>query len=435
MTWSIDSVVFACIMGILVVSEMVKYKLFVEKLFGFSISYFWRITAIFSTMLVAFSWIDIVFFMYKVIIMIFSAIVFLLLSKGDWRKKVIFIPMTFFLFTYVDEILSRIIDFIIKSKLLKQNQYSYLLSNFIAIVMIIFVYFHKENNNNKIKKIFTWIFLVLIGISMPYVIITLENIINDLQDEQIVNKVQQLIVILFVGLVMLLIVILYVYDMNMKTKQYLENEIMLKETQKKYYESMLEKEEKTRRYRHDMSNHLVCLKGLAQGEENFKIIEYIDQMQTQFVEIQNSCYSVGNQILDVILNHWISQIQSGNIKVSGVCSDEIEIDSISLCIIFSNLLQNAVEELKDIDEENSNLNIHVNQKKDHIKIEIANTSRDKVFNKKTNLPKTTKRDKENHGIGLKNVKETIEKNRGYFECLWCDGIFKVSVILPLKKAI
>ncbi len=43
-------------------------------------------------------------------------------------------------------------------------------------------------------------------------------------------------------------------------KKYLETEKLLRQTQKSYYETMLQKEEDTRRFRHDIINHLMCLR-------------------------------------------------------------------------------------------------------------------------------------------------------------------------------
>lgn len=439
MIWNIDNIVFGCVLWVLAFSEMIKFRLFMEKVFAFPMRGFWKVTVIFSVCIAVFSRTSMVISAYKIIIMILAPVILMFVSMGSKIKKIIFFSMTFFLVTFIDEILSRMIDIAFsKYVILEQEQYAYLLSNLIVLMVLTLVCFYKfsssyirKRNSNTI----ICIFLVFIGISMPMAIVTLEEIVEYVQDEQLINTVRQLIFILFIGLIMLVLIILYVYDTNMKMEHYLEYERMLKETQKNYYESLLQKEEKTRRYRHDMANHLVCLSELAKRGENTKLIEYVNQMQNHYEEIQNSCYSVGNQIMDIIVNHWVQELEDINVIVRGACGDELAMDSIVLCIIFSNLLQNAVEELKSIESEDKYLKVYAKQRKDHVKIEIWNSSGKKEFQKKTGLPQTTKRDKENHGMGLRNVKETIERNKGYFECKWSEGSFKVSVILPLKKAL
>ena len=44
---------------------------------------------------------------------------------------------------------------------------------------------------------------------------------------------------------------------------------------------------------------------------------------------------------------------------------------------------------------------------------------------------TSKADKENHGIGIRNVKETVEKNGGIFKINIDQGEFMAKVAIPL----
>ena len=55
--------------------------------------------------------------------------------------------------------------------------------------------------------------------------------------------------------------------------------------------------------------------------------------------------------------------------------------------------------------------------------------------KSSGLPLTTKKNKKDHGIGLKNVKEMVEKNHGNFSWKCENREFKVVVILPVRKKI
>ena len=51
---------------------------------------------------------------------------------------------------------------------------------------------------------------------------------------------------------------------------------------------------------------------------------------------------------------------------------------------------------------------------------------------KNGLPKSHKLNKRNHGIGMLNVKNAIEKGIGSFEWYQKEKYFCVEVILPLK---
>ena len=72
------------------------------------------------------------------------------------------------------------------------------------------------------------------------------------------------------------------------------------------------------------------------------------------------------------------------------------------------------------------------EKKEDFTIEVVNCAQACKKRGAGELPKTTKKDAKNHGIGLRNIKETVEKNNGLFE--WestCDE-FRVKVTLPLE---
>ena len=50
---------------------------------------------------------------------------------------------------------------------------------------------------------------------------------------------------------------------------------------------MLQKEEETRRFRHDISDHIMCLMELANRDGAQNVKQYVDKMQEDMVAIQN----------------------------------------------------------------------------------------------------------------------------------------------------
>lgn len=67
-----------------------------------------------------------------------------------------------------------------------------------------------------------------------------------------------------------------------------------------------------------------------------------------------------------------------------------------------------------------------------MKFEVINSApeADKKETLVNGLMATTKADKENHGIGMRNVKETVEKNGGDFRINVGNGEFVVKVTIP-----
>lgn len=114
--------------------------------------------------------------------------------------------------------------------------------------------------------------------------------------------------------------------------------------------------------------------------------------------------------MDAILNQSLydAQQQGVTLKVSGYLPSNCRIETYDLCTIFANLLKNAVEASAFSKEKTVELSIK--NKDEEIMIRVRNTyfgGRKK--NGETYL--TTKR-QAGHGIGLNNIKESVERYQG-----------------------
>ncbi|MGF7144385.1 sensor histidine kinase regulating citrate/malate metabolism [Anaerotaenia torta] len=216
----------------------------------------------------------------------------------------------------------------------------------------------------------------------------------------------------------------------------MKTEYLLRHLQKSHYEIMLAKEEETRSFRHDISNHIMCLGEITKTGNLTEATRYIEQMQTALSEIQKKSYITGNEILDAILSYNIYRLGDGvNIHIAGFCNGILDVSNVELCSILSNPLQNAVEALIRQQEGRKYLNIHMHSTPNNFQLEIQN-SFDPEDNIMINgLPYTKKPDNKNHGIGLKNVKRLVEKNNGLFQLDIQPGEFNVLIILPMKECI
>ncbi len=218
---------------------------------------------------------------------------------------------------------------------------------------------------------------------------------------------------------------LYVKHVNEEMKTLMNNEVMIKDMQKKYYEALLDQEKGTRAYRHDMANHIMCLNALAAKGNLETLRTYLDDMQGELQKIQGRKYATGNEILDIMSNFYLPQL-SDKIKVNLRVRALPKIDEMNLCTIYSNLLQNAVEELNSCPNREGNLDIIFSQDEDVFKLMIANS----IFREKeSGSLETRKEDKKNHGIGLSNVKRVVNDLGGKIWINDKDNVFRVIVEL------
>ncbi len=221
--------------------------------------------------------------------------------------------------------------------------------------------------------------------------------------------------------------------MNEKLERTAETEQRLKEMQEKYYEAMLKREEETRKYRHDLKNHLICLDGLAREEHAEKTAAYIGSMQKQTAFVQRKFYDTGNKTLDSLVNYYGSIIEpDAKLSVSGRIERNLELTDADLCTVFGNLLQNAAEGIAQVKNEEKYIHVQMEQGREYLRIKIENSAplleiTGEQFSNK--FLRTAKRDRRNHGIGMRNVRDTLKRYSGTLKVTREPRKFIVEVIL------
>lgn len=232
-----------------------------------------------------------------------------------------------------------------------------------------------------------------------------------IDNEGFKNMAFALCILSYAGICLLGLFSIYVEKTNKKLVELRENEKMITAMQSRYYETLLEREEDTRKFRHDIGNHIICLDQLTKKGDIEALSDYIRGMESGIEKIRAHCYETGNDIIDILTNHY-TNILPENVKVHVSGSIRTKVDQIKLCTIYSNLLANATEELKKCTGP-AELDINFSQGREYALIEIKNTlSEESLKRNKEEMTKTSKKDTRNHGLGLKNVRRTLEELSG-----------------------
>lgn len=354
------------------------------------------------------------------------------------KEKISLILMSILLMSCAESILGIPIEYIFQSKYDKWESISISLLMLIFILIIIYLRETKKIQNSERCKEFikkhVGFFMLLLSVFLAFTIGGLNFAKERLQDIRFTILVNAISTVSFVCIGLIAWIMLYVNDKNTKMEETIRIERRLKNMQISHYKNMLQREVCTRRFRHDMNNHFICLNELIKTENFFIIEEYIKDMQKQMLEIKEKIYMVGNEIIDALLNHHLSNLKyDTKIEINGFCTNEITVSNVDLCKIFGNIFQNSVEELNRSENRNGYFKMNIKVGEQFTKIEIKNSISSQSL-KKTNLLKSNKKNKLNHGLGLKNIKETVEKNEGNFEIEIKGNEFIVRVILNnLKK--
>jgi len=376
-------------------------------------------------------------------LVMFAIVIMVLLISVESNYKILHILMLILVITTLDGLSGTPIEYMLNNYKGEMNiaDLEYLSSSFISFFLIIMVFVIRKRsnlfNNDKAMKFIRKRMYIVVAIMAFFLLLTIAGLNNEkayILNETFAMFVTIVSTISLFSVGLLGVFMIYIKNTNEKMEQLIESGRKLKDMHIKYYEALLEKEEDTRRYRHDLNNHLICLSELARSEKPDLVIDYIERMQSQMNNIQKKCYIVGNEVIDAILNYYLPKLsEEVKISVKGRFASDLKVNNVDLCTIFSNLLQNAVEAVTIESENAKKLQVVIHQGKDYSQIEIVNSVSTFYEEEKGGLKggflKTQKADKRNHGIGLHNVKETIERNEGVLDIKKENSTFSVNVIL------
>jgi len=241
----------------------------------------------------------------------------------------------------------------------------------------------------------------------------------------------------FAGISLLLVEIdiLYKKWLTVRVQNYAKAEHELNEMQKNYYLSLLEKETDTKKYRHDMNNHIICIKSFIDEGKYEELNKYIDNLYDQTISLVNKGFHTGNSIIDALTNYYVENLNPEiEINLEGKIVKELKIDDIALSSVYSNMIVNAIEAQKFIpDEKRKYINVTLKEGKKYAQIIVKNTMQYERIENTDNI-ETIKDDKENHGFGLANIRKRLDENHGNLDIEAKDYEFCIKATLPLVSA-
>ncbi len=208
-------------------------------------------------------------------------------------------------------------------------------------------------------------------------------------------------------------------EMELETMQY----------QKSYYQEIEKSQQTVRRMRHDMKNHLGVAAMLLRDGKYEKAEEYLHGLNQEFaVQAKSYC---PDPVVNAVLNAKMQKAQSEGIacEYQVDLQEALPMDDIDLCSLFANTLDNAIEACVKIrDAKERRILLKARWAKGHFSYEIENTKKNSVIEKQGNL-ETDKEDRAAHGIGLRSVRQIVQKYAGEIKIDYTDDSFRVTVLM------
>lgn len=200
--------------------------------------------------------------------------------------------------------------------------------------------------------------------------------------------------------------------------------------QKNYYEELEQNQKQIRKFRHDMNNHLSVVGYLLQKGELQKARDYFDKISV-YMQTANRKFCE-NSVVNAVLNAKYHLMTDA--KIDGFFHISIDkllfIDDVSLCTLFANTLDNAIEACQKIEApDRRKLELKCRYTENgYFSLELINSKINEIVVQK-NQYISDKEDKSAHGIGISSIRDIVEKYEGTLDISYDDTSFKVVILI------
>lgn len=332
-------------------------------------------------------------------------------------------------------------------------------SSLYVIIGIVFKNSYKDLSNSSISfavQIITFIFILLCEkknywmyvrkniyllnnstfILILTILVFLSGLSSSLSANTEYTNIKMLYIQIFtvILIILSLITIIFLLFNSISRKHYEQTSRLLDEKMKsqlKYYILIDEKDTEMRKFRHDFRQHMMCIVSMLEEKSFSDAEKYIRQLTNKFNETI-PLYKTGNYIADSILSDKAKECKDKKIdfKFKGIIPEQ-SLDPLELCTILSNALNNAIEACTEISQVPAYIKIVSDYKNNYWYLKIVNTSFSNI-EIHSNIISTTKKDIINHGFGLQNISDVVNKHNGEFKIEKKNNEFIFEITMCLK---
>ena len=311
---------------------------------------------------------------------------------------------------------------------------------YLAMIAVFVLLFHSIGNKDislsPFQKV-AYIFIAISGLAIGHYILrlTLESVdkFGDSSFSARLSLVDLFFIILF------LVLMLYIYQLGYSK----EENIRLLEEQKIYelerteFNSLSETTERLRKMKHDMQIYVDAINVLAKDKKWDELIAYTEQYHNTLATTQ-SAIATGNIAIDCILTAKLDYAEKHGIKTeySIMVPENFPLDSVELSSILGNIWNNSIEAGERLiisdPTEHPYIYFYIKPYQNMILIHIENNYDGVIKGSIDGDILSVKQGKE-HGLGIRLVKELVEKADGVLQITSDNKIFSVHIMIPDKE--
>lgn len=201
-----------------------------------------------------------------------------------------------------------------------------------------------------------------------------------------------------------------------------------------YDQYLITKEEEletNRKLKHDLKQYCIYLLRMFEERDYAKGIEFLQDMIEYRIDKKKNISNTDNIVVDAIINYKYPQMVDNDI---GFLMDldiptHVNVDNPDLALILGNLLDNAIEASKKINNEMRSIRLNMKSDMGNLYISMHNNYDGNIKLNQHGVIKTLKYDSQKHGFGLSSVQKCIEKYNGVLNISYDQKSFHVEVLI------
>jgi len=305
-----------------------------------------------------------------------------------------------------------------------------ILSQALLLVIILFIHRYMLKKSMDVLTAVEWarfsIFPIFTVITLIALLASFGIPLTDVQ--------KNILLIISFGLIVMNILVYYLINSILEREMRLREDQVFMERVKSETERYREQSrnyERQRKREHEFKNQLLVIGELAKHKQTDQLIQYLKECHVEIQE-NTDVIDTNNVIVNSILNAKYHEARQKKIifemkinDLSGLCIEDEDI-----VLILVNLLNNAIEACEQC--ERRIIRLKFVREEHQIIISVVNTLQVQPIVMMGRYITSKTDDVQMHGIGIENIRETVEKYDGSCVIKHDETSFRFAIVIPNK---
>lgn len=302
------------------------------------------------------------------------------------------------------------------------------------IILFLFLIIMKRISVIKKKNVIDmsnkeWLQFLIFPIFTLITVIVMTNSMVTSYHEDIVNVYYVIAIVLIV----LNMVVFHLINEILENSQRIREADVLKQQsigQLELYNSLRKNYDIQRKRTHEYKNQIMCIDSLLKKKNYNKLEEYINSIFDK-LDGQLDMVDTNNEVVNAVINAKYYEALQNDVLFILKINDlsHIKVSDEDIVTILSNLLDNAIEAAGQCEIDKRTVGIKLLYEDDVLSIAVSNSYKTEPEIMEDGYMRTIKDDKEQHGLGIRNVVATLEKYNAEYIIDYKNGEFVFSIIM------